>query len=68
MVNKSITDMSLTGNGLRDWLWQHTSASSIFYTTRLFFDDVGANFHINRFAQFIPTRMGWYVDCDNRLH
>jgi succinate dehydrogenase / fumarate reductase membrane anchor subunit len=26
MVNKSITDMSLTGNGLRDWLWQRFSA------------------------------------------
>jgi succinate dehydrogenase / fumarate reductase membrane anchor subunit len=26
MVNKSITDMSLTGNGLRDWLLQRFSA------------------------------------------
>jgi succinate dehydrogenase / fumarate reductase membrane anchor subunit len=26
MVNKLITDMSLTGNGLRDWLWQRFSA------------------------------------------
>jgi succinate dehydrogenase / fumarate reductase membrane anchor subunit len=26
MVKKLITEMSLTGNGLRDWLWQRFSA------------------------------------------